>query len=509
MKPRFALLPLLAALSLWLAAPAIAQADPPPAHQYIQEYKGAETCETCHIGIADEVTHSVHYTWAEKMDHYSPLPGTIPSINWLGVLNAELGIAGGCGRCHIGPGVIPGSPEDDAQARSQVDCLICHSEVYDMGARYPVQDEAGNWTIPGDRSLLAARTAGRPTDDTCLRCHLNAGGEPLGKRGVDFAPVADRHAAESTGDIHADLGVVCADCHRAPDHIFYGFGPTLWSRDRPDARLACADCHGSTPHQGAILNQHQRLDCRTCHVLSTGGLLERDWTAPAVYDPITELYHPLDEVAPTNSVAPDYHWYNGEILREGDSLPGAYGDLNSKIQPFKDFAATVPVDAATETPLPLKLDVYYTSGDLEAAITAGAAAAGINYSGAWQPQTMVVPLQVSHGVVGKERALDCADCHIPEGRVDFALLGYDSKRVEQLQSISIRSGETLPELRVDIPNPEAGSAPSPELATNAPAEVIFIDQLSQWSLWGVALIVLASAILIGWLLLRQRQKLLG
>ena len=151
-------LPLLLTLLVLMLVPGLALADPPPVPQYIQEYEGPETCEKCHLGAADEVAHSVHYTWSEKMDHYSPIPASIPKINWLGILNPELEIPGGCGRCHVGGGAMPGTDAaETAEAYEQIDCLICHSEVYDMSARYPVQDEEGNWTIPGDRSLMAAR----------------------------------------------------------------------------------------------------------------------------------------------------------------------------------------------------------------------------------------------------------------------------------------------------------------------------------------------------------------
>ena len=196
---------------------------------------------------------------------------------------------------------MPGTEAGDApDAREQIDCLVCHAEIYDMGARYPVQDEEGNWTILGDRSLLAARSAARPTDEACLRCHLNAWGGKLDMSGLDFAPVADKHAEESYGDIHTEKGMACGDCHAAPDHLTYGFAPTLWSRDREDDRLACAACHTEEPHENALLNGHKRLDCRACHVRETGGLITRNWTAEPVYDPIKELYGPANELAPPN-----------------------------------------------------------------------------------------------------------------------------------------------------------------------------------------------------------------
>ncbi len=423
-------------LLMMLLTPGMAWADPPVEHQHIEEYTGPETCEACHLDDVDQVMHSVHYTWEEKMDHYSPLPGSIARINWLGVLNPDMKIAGGCGRCHVGGGVMPDAPEAETpEAGTKIDCLICHAEVYDMNARYPEKDEDGDWVLPGDMSLKAARSAAKPTAEACLRCHLNAGGGKLYKRGVDFAPVADKHADEATGDVHADNGMVCVDCHSGEDHKVYGYAPTLWSRDYEE-RLTCAACHTDAPHDNPLLNEkHTRLDCRACHIRSTGGLMKRDWTAEPVYDPIKELYGPVDEVAPPNSVDPIYKWYNGGELKAGQ-WPGSFDDPDSKLQPFKLFQATAPVDATSGKPIPLKLGVYYKTGDLEKAIAVGAKDAGMDYSGSWQAKTFKVPLQLSHGILPADEAVSCQECHIPDGRLDFAALGYGEEEVAILTSIS-------------------------------------------------------------------------
>ena len=429
-------LAILLTLLALLLIPGAVLADPPPEHQHIEEYTGPETCEVCHLGDAEQVVHSVHDTWADKMNHYTPLTGSIPRINWLGELNPDMAIAGGCGRCHVGGGPMPGTPAAQTpEAKSRIDCLICHAEVYDMKARYPQKDEEGHWVIPGDKSLAAARSAAKPTAEACLRCHLNAGGGKLYKRGVDFAPVADKHADEATGDVHADNGMVCVDCHHGEDHTVYGYAPTLWSRDHEE-RLTCESCHTDSPHANPLINEkHQRLDCRTCHIRSTGGLMTRDWTAQPVYDPITELYGPVDELAPANSATPIYKWYDGGKLKPGQ-WPGSFDDDASRLQPFKLFKGTVPVDADSGKPLPLKLSVFYKTGDLEKAIVAGARDAGVAYSGQWQAKTMAVPLQLSHGILPKEQSLGCVDCHVPDGRLDFVALGYSQEDADELTSFS-------------------------------------------------------------------------
>ncbi len=479
---------LMIALLAPILSPLPAQADPPPEHQYIQAYTGAETCAVCHLDMSDEVMHSVHYTWDKKLDHYSPIPASIPRINWLGVLNPELQIAGGCGRCHVGGGPMPGTPAAETPAaKNQIDCLICHAEVYDMNARYPQRNEEGEWTLQGDVSLAAARSAAKPTAEACLRCHLNAGGGKLYKRGVDFAPVADRHAPSSTGDVHADQGMVCVDCHRGEDHKVYGYAPTLWSRDYQE-RLTCEQCHTDTTHVNPLINQkHTRLDCRTCHIRQTGGLMSRDWTAKPVFDPITELYGPVDEVAPANSVAPIYKWYNGGVLKDGH-WPGSIEDENARLQPFKLFTGVAPVDSDSGRPLPLKLAIFYKTGDLQQAIAVGAREAGVAFSGSWRAKTMQVPLQISHGILPKEEAMTCIDCHVQGGALDFMALGYSQEKAALLSSLATPGAEQPRILQVKF---ASGAQPLATTAVDQPdIETPEALELS-WSPMGVAVLVLA------------------
>jgi hypothetical protein len=458
----WAALALLCLLALALL-PRTVQAQPPEPHQYIQEYEGPATCQMCHGDMTEDVIHSVHYSWEGKMGHYSPVAGSIADINWLGMLNEDLNIPGGCARCHVGSGALPKQADEvTAEDRAGIDCLICHSPVYDTSLRFPVQDESGAWALTQDRTVLTARQAQRPSTENCLLCHQNVGGGPMLKRGVDFAPVEDKHGEASKADVHADAGLACVDCHASQNHKVLGFGPDLWSRDLPDQRLTCDSCHTSAPHTDPLLNnQHVRLDCRTCHVLGTGGLVERDWTAQPTYDPVTELYAPVDDVREPNSVQPIYLWHNGQAALPNEPWPGSRSDLTARIQPFKLFQATAPVDASSEQPIPLKLGLFYTQGDLEQAIAVGADESGMDYSGAWQPKELAVPLQISHGVVGKQYARLCQDCHVPDGIMDFASMGYTPEEVAVLTSISAESAGQRQPLRMSVVIPAAQPLPTP------------------------------------------------
>lgn len=484
-----ALLALLCLAARFGAQPVYGQAPEP--HQYVEEYQGPVTCQMCHANVADQVLHSVHYTWEGKMDHYSLVAGTTARINWLGILNKKLNIPGGCGRCHVGSGAQPAADPEARQAdRNSIDCLICHSPVYDIGLRFPTQDEQGNWILTQDRRVLAARQAQRPTTENCLFCHFNVGGGPMFKRGVDFAPVEDKHGEASKADVHADAGMTCVDCHASKDHKIVGFSPDIWSRDRPDQRLTCDSCHTSTPHHDRLINEkHVRLDCRTCHVLGTGGLVNRDWTAPPSYDPVTELYSPKDDVREPNSVPPIFLWHNGQPALPGKPWPGSREDPGSRIQPFKRFQATVPVDASSGQPIPLKLGVFYTRGDLEKAIAMGAAESGMAYSGSWQPKTLSAPLQISHGVVGKEYARQCQDCHVPQGIMDFASLGYTAEEIARLTAISANAGGQRSVLQLTVALPAPRPIPTPVSISGE------IEAVRGWGIrvpWHPGLVLLVS-----------------
>lgn len=498
-------LTLLALLVLTLR-PQPAQAQAPEPHQYIQDYQGPATCALCHGDVTDDVVHSIHYTWEGKMDHYSPIAASSARINWLGMLNEELGIPGGCALCHIGDGAQP-SPAGEATSaeKAGIDCLICHSPVYDTSLRFPVQQADGSWTLTQDRGVLAARQAQRPSSQNCLLCHQNVGGGTMINLNVDLTPAADTHGEISKQDVHVTAGMQCVDCHASEDHRVMGFSPALWSRDLPEQRLTCDSCHTSTPHTDPLLNQrHARLDCRACHTLDTGGLVSRDWTAAPVYDPVTELYAPVDEVRAANSVQPVYLWHNGQPALPDQPWPGSRSDLSARIQPFKLFTATVPLDAASSQPIPLKLDRIYTQGDLEQAIAVGAGEAGMDYSGAWASGVITQALQISHGVVGKQDARQCQDCHVANGLMDFASMGYTPQEVEVLTTISNEAAGVRRPLQLSVVVPAAQPLPTPvNLSGDMEAASGFGIHIP-WSPW-LALLV-AVAIVAGGILWLRLQK---
>ncbi len=240
-------------------------------------------------------------------------------------------------------------------------------------------------------------------------------------------------------------------------------------------------------------------------MLGTGGLVERDWTAEPVYDPVTELYSPVDDVREPNSVQPIYLWHNGQVAEPDQPWPGSRSDLTSRIQPFKLFTATVPSDVDSGQPIPLKLGVFYTAGrpgagHQRSALTSRAWTTAATGS----PRRSTLPLQISHGVVGKQDARQCQDCHVPDGIMDFASMGYTPQEVAVLTSISAESAGQRQPLQMSVVIPAAQPLPTPvNLSGNLEATRGFGVRIP----WNPFLVLLVSIGIVGggayWL---RRQK---
>ena len=358
-------------------------------------------------------------------------------INWLGVLqpqDASLPAQpGGCAQCHPGLGAKPNYPPTEADL-ANVDCLICHSPDY---GRTVVQDEEGKARlVPAEEIdvLVAAQNAQRPTADMCQRCHFTAAGGPNFKHGDAPLP---------TTDVHIAAGMVCVDCHTTETHQIAG-GGYLKAHDPIDleVEVACANCHTDQPHESgaaALLNMHTvRVACQTCHIPAIARdpqwptMLSRDYTQ-SVYNETSGLYGPTHEMG--SNLIPDYYWWNGRMA--SPPIPvGSMDDPDSRITPWKDLSFTVPFDAETDTPIYIKQGTYKITGDLEKAIAAGVEASGQEYSGSWEAVTEEMSFDVNHSVAPAAEALQCANCHSPEGRLDFVALGYSQERATALQSLS-------------------------------------------------------------------------
>ncbi|NGZ06284.1 MAG: nitrite reductase [Magnetococcales bacterium] len=350
-------------VNLLMKIPSFAKPSPYPHIQYfrkagIRHYTGPETCLTCHetIKVTDahgkiqevetmqDIVNSVHFKFQSsgagfstygfdgrqvngpgvrsipvgKIDRACGVPGSFTWTGWAELIrtkpehangNVELR-SEGCGQCHIGGGYHPATekmlPFHDApeSAKAGIDCLICHSQSYDMNQRYVIEDDHGRrWNQ--DRSMKAALTVGAASNRTCLNCHQhNMGGDlekslPSGAAPDNLGyqnkrllhPGAKRgNSIQPEHDVHAAAGMTCTDCHKPQGHkIPRGtLGVDLVANDLPGRKVDCESCHTAAPHvkdteERALLNGHvARVACETCHILKLrdDNTVLRDWIHP-------------------------------------------------------------------------------------------------------------------------------------------------------------------------------------------------------------------------------------
>ncbi|MFC2165031.1 nitrite reductase [Acidobacteriota bacterium] len=359
----------------------------------INSYAGPQTCLQCHtkITVSDVITNeerevklldnllkSSHYRFFStkhpnvygyngkladnfpmgKINRPCPKPGSFAMTAWAEVVETQNGhvYSEGCGQCHIGGqyqaplGEIMPFYKTSKKEKEAIDCLICHSQAYDMNKKQVVTDANGRNRWAQDRSLRAAVSVTTPNSQTCLRCHQhNFGGDvyvdpadpsymnslthtgydrprvlhPGSKRGTPFSP---------SWDVHAAAGIDCIDCHATEGHLIAKgtHTTTMMANDLPDYEVTCEKCHSEAPHQeneeiADFLNMHtEKIACQTCHIpaLHEDNATMRDFDS-TVFEADHDLYIYNDIVKENEaSKGIKYVWWNGDAT----FLGGAIGD---------------------------------------------------------------------------------------------------------------------------------------------------------------------------------------
>jgi hypothetical protein len=390
----------------------------------------SEVCAACHPQAAKDMAHTVHSQLkspvsvkginedAGMITRYCSFCGTVAAINWAELVETKKGtVSTGCGKCHVG-GNIGGDKFKGGS--SGIDCLICHAKTYAMAKR-TVREKEGVLQWATDNSPEAAASVGPTTSESCKRCHEEY---MTNYRGTPFAEGTDSHAA---------LGMRCTNCHTVKNHKIARGNQVadLWANDLPAVAHACIQCHIERRHKTAAINRHlKKLACESCHVHSAQGVVARDWTK-AVFSDEKGYYVPqTEEVSETTPV---FAWFNGDVENSTKPL-GNILDSNSRIYPFKIVKTIVPYDPDQKKPLPLKLSVFYKTGDISASVQAAMDELGQTWSGKWQPFQVPeegIYIQINHSVRSPGR--DCKECHTDKGIMDFKALGYDEEMAGKLK----------------------------------------------------------------------------
>ena len=245
-------------------------------------------------------------------------------------------------------------------------------------------------------------------------------------------------------------GFDCLDCHRHNNHHIAGRGNDLRETDLT-SKVDCLNCHTNPPHVAADINRHiSRVHCTVCHIPTFARNaptdMFRDFTTTVPYTP-SNRYEPTRTFA--TNVRPAYAWFNGLsyfyefgkpiTLQAGSKFLMAYplGDINdstAKIHAFKLHQAKVGYDLGARRQIPMKSKVLWETGNIDQALRQGAAEVGWNISG-YSFANSQRYFSLYHEVAPKENALQCADCHVSTGRLDFKALGYQVR--------ATRNGEPL------------------------------------------------------------------
>ncbi len=413
-----------------------------PGKEYILKngYQGPKTCEVCHPGKAKEFIGTVHWTHASKVDHvddvkpneevgmknrnYTMCNGNDIVNNLKEIPPNEKGKTkfSGCNSCHPGDHASDVGSTGPA-AEAAVDCLLCHSVKYDFSKRKPIKRADGIVIIGQDRSVEAAANLGKPSNKTCMTCHEAAGGGVLVKRGFAMTANADVHAANK---------MVCVDCHITKNHkIPTGFDPNNWAHD--GIRISCVgQCHTEKPHKDAEIDQHSsKIACQTCHIPKTGGAFAKDFTKWSKLD--NGFYEPSTLKKEINETSPVYAWYNLTVANRPEFIgpKGSRTDGKSKIYPFKVFQGKAYYNKKTGKLLSMDFAPPSATGDTLAGVASAAKILGItDYEPV--PGWQTIYFGSNHQVAPKKNALSCANCHAPNGILNFRELGYSNEEIDKL-----------------------------------------------------------------------------
>jgi Cytochrome c bacterial len=457
------------------------------AHQGIARYDGPATCLECHETQATEVFHSVHYQETGPTPYVTNIDGFAGQAGHGAIgFNSYCGTQvtsrrATCAGCHVGNGRFP-SPTISHQQLENIDCMMCHQQLYrrraappydtvempapDGGTRtiqVPVEDETGFSYMPDEANMVvsaleAARTVHRTTRASCVRCHAFAAGANGAKRG-DLSSVSASPPLSS--DVHLSprgANLTCARCHAVGDHRFMGRGLDLRPNDSPE-RLECSRCHGERPHgdfhprKAESKDLHaMRVACQTCHIPTYAKdvptEVARDWRVPE-FSPgaCSGQGGWAPNLTLASNVVPSYGWFDGtsqvyvlgrvpQPNRAGEyalATPnGSVSTPGAKIYPMKEHRSVAARHDATGQLIPHSTYTYFTTASFEQAVAEGQAQSGL------QGAYTIVPTHefqtINHGVEPEENALRCSECHGSAGfsggpaRMDLWMdFGYELK----------------------------------------------------------------------------------
>jgi len=332
---------------------------------------------------------------------------------------------------------------------ANVDCLVCHDTT---GLYSKNKNKCGYPDKDIDLAEIAKKV-GMPGRGNCGACHWHGGGGDNFKHG-DLG--SELLTPSRSFDVHmGGENFTCQECHTTDKHRITGSSTTT---SVSEGAVACIDCHDKAPHDEAYpllsqLNSHcESIACQTCHIPTFARkqftLTYRDNSrdiGPAKIlkqsENKIEMQGPMGFTIKEKELRPVYAWYNGKHRRylkadkvdlklviELNPPEGSIKDPLAKIFPFKLMKSRQPADPENRSLIVPHLtgpDGFFANGDWKSAAEKGMKAAKLPFSGKIAFAETSMYWRLNHGVVPKDAALSCLDCHSPSGVMDFKALGYD------------------------------------------------------------------------------------
>ena len=409
-------------------------------------------CLECHPEAASDIMMTAHFTWESKpfVVPGRDVPVTIGKANQINnfCISAQ-GNQKSCMACHIGQGwqetTSPDQQPFDFKNPENVDCLICHaSSGYKKGTY-------GNPAEDVDL-VAAAKSVAAPNRAMCGSCHFNGGGGNNVKHGdLDQSLIFPNENL----DVHMGKNnFVCTDCHTTEDHKIKGRLVVDNYTIEPEEQVTCTQCHSEQPHPDERLNSHTAtVACQTCHVptlaVKDPTKLSWDWSTSGqdIGDDHFSYLKIKGSFVYDKNITPVYTWYNGDLSYRyilGDKidptqvtyinkLAGDITDQKAKIFPFKLHVSKQPYDTNFNhllAPITSGPDGYWTNFDWVNAFKLAQDRMGLPFSGEFGFTETYMYWPSTHMVQPKENALQCAECHSANGRMDWKALGYPGDPID-------------------------------------------------------------------------------
>lgn len=411
-----------------------------------------DACMSCHNDAAQQFKETIHWTW--KFGEEKGKAGY--SLNNF-CISANNGADKGCYKCHPGWG----------KKTESINCLACHgssdfnfTEAFDDIKAFSAdtEDEEAKELVEMIQAdvAAAAQQVGLPQRKNCGSCHFNGGGGDGVKHGD-----LDTSLAKPNKMLDVHMGTdgqdfTCTRCHTTVKHNIAGrmyTAPAYTERksliqDDLTAKITCESCHGSTPHSesssvGEKANDHtDKVACQSCHIPEFARVnptkMSWDWSSAGKlkdgkpYTTEDEFgKHDYMSIKGTmrwdKNVKPEYFWFNGSIdsVTVKDTIDpsgnvavshpvGSPEDPQSRIFPFKIHHGNQPYDKINKTLLAPLLSTpkgYWTTFNMEEAISHGQAALGVPFSGQYDFVKTTYVFPTTHMVAPKDNVVSCSECH--------------------------------------------------------------------------------------------------